>query len=110
MCNGREIPIRPDSKTCIAPGRGGGGGMGGGRGEGEGVGREVKREGENGERGVNRLYQQEREHMQTCYTLAMTLFYPILYYMKYDLSYHGSGCCRRTGPQCLLLSAAPAQN
>ena len=48
--------------------------------------------------------------MQACYTLAMTLFYPILYYMKYVLSYHGSGCCRRTGLQCLLPSAAPAQN
>ena len=27
--------------------------------------------------------------MHTCYTLAMTLFYPTLYYMKCVLSYHG---------------------
>ena len=39
---------------------------------------------------VFRLHQQERENMQTGYMLAMTLFYPTLYYIKYVLSYHGA--------------------
>ena len=53
-------------------------------------GRKERREGRSRRGKVNRLHQQERENMQTGYTLAMTLFYPTLYYIKYVLSYHGA--------------------
>ena len=77
----------PDSKICIAPGR-----AGGGRGGGEGrVGEGREKRGEWRERGkhADDTNRREKTCMQTCYMLAMTLFYPTLYYMKYDLSYHG---------------------
>ena len=73
-----------------------------------------KERGNQRERGVNRLHKQEREDMHTCYTLAMTLFYPTLYYMKCVLSYHGVDQAwllqKNRSTTCLLPSAAPAQN